>query len=69
MFVRGSWRKGEVWPLTTTGLDSVTAFPDHGNDGSASHICIWLMLFVVYRIGWRTLDESWEERLGGEILV
>jgi len=37
----------------TTSLDGITAFPDHGTDGSATHI----------------LDESREERLAGEILV
>jgi len=37
----------------TTGLDSITTFPNHSADWSAAHI----------------FDESWEEWLGGEILV
>lgn len=37
----------------TAGLDGITTFPDHGADWSAAHI----------------LDESWEEWLGGEILI
>jgi len=37
----------------TSSLDSITTFPNHSADGSASHI----------------LDESREEGLGGEILV
>jgi hypothetical protein len=25
--------------LTTTGLDGITALPDHGADGAAVHVC------------------------------
>jgi len=52
----GTWGRGERVGGTekdTAGLDSITTFPDHGADGSASHI----------------LDESREERLLGEILI
>lgn len=38
---------------STSGLHSITTFPNHSADGSATHI----------------LDEPWKERLGGEILI
>lgn len=37
----------------TSSLDSVKALPDHGDDGSGSHV----------------LDQAWEERLSGEVGV
>jgi len=52
----GTWRRGERVGGTeesSAGLDSITTFPNHSADWSGPHV----------------LDESWEEWLGGEILV
>lgn len=52
----GTWGGGEGVggsEKDTAGLDGITTFPNHGADWSATHV----------------LDESWEEWLGGEILV
>lgn len=77
----GWWHRGELEDvsiiensnsmlLTTAGLDSVTTFPDHSADWSATHVYYMLDVFGVWtETGKHTLDESWEEWLGGEILV
>jgi len=52
----GTWGRCERVGGTeedTTSLDGIATFPNHSANGSAAHI----------------LDESWEEWLGGEILV
>lgn len=50
---RGRLKKQEPTKHGPSLLDDVLSFPDHGNDGSRSHV----------------FDETWEERLGGEVGV
>lgn len=43
---------------TTTGLDGVTALPDHGGDGAALHVCKTLL--VLSRVD---CSSNWEEEI------